>query len=121
VRARTQREAHRLELHTRLLDRIGSTREFGEFLSSENGQRFLEAITPPTARPQWRLLWALFGGIVLALGGGAAFLAGEDSGWLAMAVGLSLIVAFAVSWRLARAFGLIDSDAARRPPAAPSA
>ena len=32
------------ELHTRLLDRIGSAREFGEFLTTESGARFLDAI-----------------------------------------------------------------------------
>ena len=76
VNARTRRETQRLELHGRLLDRIGSTQEFAEFLATANGQRFLDAITPPATRPQWRLLWALIGGIVLVSVGIAAFLAG---------------------------------------------
>src|SRR5712691_7179845 len=33
------------ELQTRLLDRIGSAREFGEFLETESGARFLDAIS----------------------------------------------------------------------------
>jgi len=77
VNARTRRETQRLELHGRLLDRIGSTQEFAEFLATANGQRFLDAITPPATRPQWRLLWALIGGIVLVSVGIAAFLAGR--------------------------------------------
>jgi hypothetical protein len=112
TKARTQREAQRLELHTRLLERIGSAREFGEFLASDNGQRFLDAITPPSTRPQWRLLWALQGGIVLAAIGAAMFFPGtglSDIGWPLMWIGLASIVACLVSWRVARAFGLVDS------------
>ena len=41
------------EFQTRLLDRIGSAREFGEFLNSTEGERFLRAVAPrekPAAR-----------------------------------------------------------------------
>ena len=34
------------EFQTRLLERIGSAREFGEFISSPEGERFLQAIAP---------------------------------------------------------------------------
>jgi hypothetical protein len=109
VNARTRREAQRLELHTRLLDRVGSTREFAEFLATANGQRFLDAITPPATRPQWRLVWGLQGGIVLVTVGFASFLAGAAAGWLIMAIGIAFIVASLLSWRVARAFGLVES------------
>lgn len=111
VNARTRREAQRLELHTRLLDKVGSTREFAEFLATDNGQRFLDAITPQAARPQWRLLWALQGGIVLAAVGAAMFFPGSglsDIGWPLMWIGFASIAACLVSWRVARAFGLVD-------------
>ena len=108
VNARTRREVQRLELHTRLLDRVGSTREFAEFLATDNGQRFLDAITPPATRPQWRLVWGLQGGIVLMAVGLASFLAGAAAGWLIMAIGLAFIVASLLSWRVARAFGLVE-------------
>ena len=114
VNARTRREGQRLELHTRLLDKIGSTREFGEFLASDNGQRFLEAISPPT-RPQWRLVWSLQAGIVVfAVGAaifltGGFFLVGSNFGWMIMGIGIALIVATGASWRVARAFGLVGS------------
>jgi hypothetical protein len=114
VNARTRREGQRLELHTRLLDKIGSTREFAEFLASENGQRFLEAISPPT-RPQWRLVWSLQAGIVVfAIGAaifltGGFFLVGGNFGWTIMGIGIALILATGASWRVARAFGLVGS------------
>src|SRR5688572_19162123 len=107
TKARTQREAQRLELHTRLLERIGSTREFAEFLASDSGQRFLDAITPPSARPQWRLVWSLQAGIVVFAIGAAVFLTGGSFGWTLMGIGVALIAAAGASWRVARAFGLV--------------
>lgn len=114
VNARTRREAQRLELHAKLLDRIGSTREFAEFLATGNGQRFLDGISPPTP-PQWRLVWSLQAGIVIfALGAaifltGGFFLVGSNFGWMIMGIGIALIVATGASWRVARAFGLVGS------------
>lgn len=113
VNARTRREAQRLELHTRLLDKVGSTREFAEFLASDNGQRFLDAISTPT-RPQWRLVWSLQTGIVVFATGaaifltGGFFLVGGNFGWTIMGIGIALLVATGLSWRVARAFGLVD-------------
>ena len=110
VNARTRRDAQRLELHTRLLELIGSTREFGEFLASDNGQRFLDAITPPSTRPQWRLVWSLHAGIVVFAIGAAVFLTGgvfSRFGWMWMGIGIALIAATGASWRVARAFGLV--------------
>ena len=122
VNARTQRDARRVELHARLLDRIGSTREFAEFLATDDGHRFLEAITPASIKPQWRLVWSLQAGIVVFTIGTAIFLTGGDYGWTIMGIGLALIVATLVSWRVARAFGLVPSvrdmtSGAARPPA----
>ena len=114
VNARTRREGQRLELHARLLDRIGSTREFAEFLATDNGQRFLDGISPPTP-PQWRLVWSLQAGIVIfAIGAaifltGGFFLVGGDFGWMIMGIGIALILATGASWRVARAFGLVGS------------
>jgi hypothetical protein len=110
--ARTRREAQRLELHARLLERIGSTREFAEFLATDNGQRFLNGISPPTP-PQWRLVWSLQAGIVVfAIGAaifltGGFFLVGSNFGWMIMGIGVALIAATGASWRVARAFGLV--------------
>ena len=114
VNARTRREAQRLELHAKLLDRIGSTREFAEFLATGNGQRFLDGISPPRP-PQWRLVWSLQAGIVIfAIGAaifltGGFFLVGSSFGWMIMGIGIALIVATGASWRVARAFGLVGA------------
>lgn len=42
---RTKREAERLELHVKLLERAGSARELGAFLSSPAGERFLRSLS----------------------------------------------------------------------------
>src|SRR5258708_16242391 len=55
------------ELHTRLLDRIGSAREFGEFLATESGARFLDAIALYRNPAQTDLLPPLPSGTVCLL------------------------------------------------------
>ena len=49
---RTKRERHRADMHARLLERVGSARELGEFLTTPVGERFLKAMepAPPTNR-----------------------------------------------------------------------
>ena len=54
------------EFHTRLLDRIGSAKEFGEFFSSDAGKGFLTALSnSEAAAPQLRILRSLQTGLVL--------------------------------------------------------
>ena len=42
------------EFHSKLLDRIGSAREFAEFFSSQAGERFLESLAAEKGAPQTR-------------------------------------------------------------------
>lgn len=62
------------EFHSKLLDKIGSAREFGEFFSSEAGTRFLESLASEEGRPQTRILAALQWGLTLSVLGVALFL-----------------------------------------------
>jgi hypothetical protein len=58
IQARTRREAQRLEFQTRLLERVGSAREFGEFLSTEPGHRFSRRRCPSQrVRSRRRSVW----------------------------------------------------------------
>src|SRR5256885_988168 len=66
------------ELHTRLLDRIGSAREFGEFLGTESGARFLDAIAVARNAVQTGILRALQSGTVSLLLGVALFVLGPE-------------------------------------------
>ena len=58
------------EFHGRLLDRIGSAKEFGDFFASDAGRRFMDSLsTTETGSPQLRILKSLqLGFVLLALG-----------------------------------------------------
>jgi protein-S-isoprenylcysteine O-methyltransferase Ste14 len=125
LQARTRREAQRLDFQTRLLERVGSAREFGEFLSTEPGHRFLDALTPDSARPHARMLAAVRAGIVLivvAVGvfaglENAAFRRDRDLVWdlviVAAATGVGLLLAALVSYVIARRLGVLDRESGR--------
>jgi len=58
------------EFHGRLLDRIGSAKEFGDFFASDAGRRFLDSLSnTDTGSPQVRILKSVqLGLVLLALG-----------------------------------------------------
>lgn len=128
------------EFHGKLLDRIGSAKEFGEFLNTSGGTRFLDSMTIERegGGAQARILRAVQGGFVfLALGLGLFLLIGttdlgfdgvpgevrrgdEEAGFAVMAtictsVGLGLLLSAGASYTLSRRLGLFDGESARRP------
>lgn len=66
---RAQREKHRVELQKAVLERVGSVKDFAEFLTTEQGERFLDRLSPPHFSPHHRSLWAVRVGIVLLVVG----------------------------------------------------
>jgi hypothetical protein len=60
------------EVHAKLLDRLGSAKEFAEFFTSDAGSRFLESLSSSEGgAPQARILRSMQAGFVLlALGVG---------------------------------------------------
>jgi hypothetical protein len=110
------------EFHGKLLDRIGSTREFGDFFSSEAGRRFLDSLSSSeTGAPQVRIIRSMQSGLVLlALGIGLFMLTNERTfsleamdglvvtATVAAAVGAGLVVSTAMSYLLSRRMGLLD-------------
>jgi hypothetical protein len=111
------------DFHARLLDRLGSTKDFSEFLNSDGGSRFLDSLAlKRDDTPQQRILRATAGGIVLTvLGIGLAMFNGElhypaqqDLGdvvgflsAISLSLGIGLLLAAAFTERLARRFGMI--------------
>src|SRR4051812_7312233 len=65
--------------HAKLLDRLGSTKDFSDFMNSEGGARFLDTLALQRENgPQERVLRATASGIVLTiLGIGLAMFSGE--------------------------------------------
>ena len=105
------------ELHTRLLDRIGSAREFGEFLGTESGARFLDAIAVDRNAAQTGILRALQSGTVSLLLGVALFVLARGKSYqeglwivatICAALGIGLLLASTLSYLLSKRMGLLD-------------
>jgi len=134
------------EFHGKLLDRIGSAKEFGEFLNTTGGARFLDSMTVERegGGAQTRILRAVQGGFVfLALGIGLFVLIGttdlgfsdfpgdvrrgdEEAGFAVMAtiatsVGIGLLLSAFASYGLSKRLGLLDESDHRRLDSAHSA
>ena len=122
------------DFHGKLLDRIGSAKEFGEFLNSSGGTKFLDSLTIERAEggAQTRILRAVQAGMVfLALGLGLFLLIGNislttqvyingetiqsnaESGFavfatLCTSIGIGLLMSATVSYMLSKRMGLMD-------------
>lgn len=123
---RRQRLKLMTEFHTRLLDRIGSAREFAELLQTDGGAQFLESLSAegPAAAGgtgvQKRILFAMQVGIVaLTLGIGSLVLSvwyrsgGDAEGFVALgaltlSLGIGFLLSAALSYRVSSSLGLID-------------
>jgi hypothetical protein len=116
------------EFHGKLLDRIGSAKEFGEFFSSEAGNRFLDSLSSSeSGAPQIRILRSMQSGLILlALGVGLFILLAQRTFSLeamdgltvtataAASIGAGLVVSTAISYLLSKRMGLIERSRIRR-------
>ena len=118
---RARRERHRLELQKAVLERVGSVKDFAEFLTTEQGERFLASLAPTYFRTHHRGLWSVRIGVVLVTIGLFVFFGlhtpyfGSPSGpttpllmmlLLVIAVGVGMLLSAGVSFMIARALGL---------------
>jgi hypothetical protein len=109
------------DFHTRLLDRIGSAKEYGEFFASDAGKRFIDALSATeTQSPQIRILKSVqLGLVLLALGIGLFILTDQRTfsieaadglvvtATVTAAIGAGLIVATVISYLLSWQMGLL--------------
>lgn len=106
------------EFHNRLLDKMGSAKEFADFLQSEAGDRFLQSVTLDRVNPNQRILSGIQTGLVFTFLGLGLLLLGWEfdfdqhsftvMGTLALALGCGFLVSSVVSYRLSRGWGLLD-------------
>jgi hypothetical protein len=119
------------EFNSKLLDRIGSVKDFNDFLQTEGGAKFMDSMTVErsSSRPQDSILRASQIGIVLImLGVGVLTLgwyfttryAGSGDfevltviGVIAASLGLGFLISAGASYRLARMLGVLDTDGRR--------
>ena len=116
------------EFHSKLLDRIGSAKEFGDFFSSDAGDRFLSALSSSdAAAPQLRILRSLQIGLVLLSVGIGFFILMDQrtfsieaaDGLMVMAtaasaIGAVMLVSTAMSYLLSKRMGLIERSRGKR-------
>jgi hypothetical protein len=106
------------DFNNKLLDRMGSVKDFSEFLQTDGGAKFIDRVTAGGTRPEirWTILRSLQTGLVLfALGVGLIVLAwvlrsdfpyGEThvfsvTGTIALSLGVGFLLSATASYRLA--------------------
>jgi hypothetical protein len=113
------------EFNSRLLDRLGSVKDFTEFLHTPAGARFMQDLSsePVTTGPRERILRASQTGVVLIfLGIGLLLVSffwspfapetGQNAfaviGMIALSLGVGFTVSAVASYRLAGVLGLLE-------------
>lgn len=102
------------DFNNKLLDRMGSVKDFSDFLQTDGGAKFIDRVSAGGSRPEirWSILRSLQTGLVLlALGGGLIVLAtlyrGEDwvgfpiSGIITLSLGVGFLLSSIASYTVA--------------------
>lgn len=106
------------EFHSRLIDRMGSAKEFGEFLQTAGGQHFLDSLSIERGHPLDRISRGVQLGVVLTVVGVALFFVNGQvavevhGGYMVfstviLALGVGFLLSSLTSFFLARTFGLL--------------
>jgi hypothetical protein len=114
------------EFNNRLLDRLGSTKDFSDFLQTDGGKKFMDALTVERGLTDARdrILRATQTGVVsLTLGLGFLFLgwrysfANHDTfavlGTIACSLGVGFLFSSGTTYWLARTLGVLDLEPGR--------
>ena len=110
----------RVELNKHFLDKFATGQDLKEFLGREGSQRFLNEMWAEQRKStKERILGTITGGVVVTFAGVAALLLGffvsrslMIPAAIALSVGIGLLVASAISYRLSNAWGLATEDGA---------
>lgn len=122
---RSMREKHRVELQKAILDRVGSVKDLGEFLTTDQGERFLSSLAPAHFQPHHRGLWSVRIGVILLTIGLFLMVAVHSSFFgpfagntpprallmgslLLVAAGIGTLLSAAVSFVIARSLLMLD-------------
>ena len=109
------------EFHTKLLEKIGSARDFADFFASDSGKRFMESLTTAnTGTPQMRILRSVQTGLVLVALGIGLFILNDQRSFsieatdglmviatVTAAIGAGLLVSTVISYLLSWQMGLL--------------
>ena len=108
------------EFNAKILEKMGSTADFGAFLDTEGGRRFMKTLTVEGPSAKTRLLAATQTGIVCSSIGIALLILGgifyylRDGLWvmggIITACGIGFLVSTLASYRLSKTLGLLGGD-----------
>jgi hypothetical protein len=121
-----QRTRHLREMtafHARIIDRMGSIKDFNDFLQTPGGLQFMNAITAdkgPTG-PRERILRAVQTGIVLSSVGLGCLLLSDSfqyeaadlfrvAGFILVSLGVGFLIAAVAAYGLSRHLGLLPAN-----------
>jgi hypothetical protein len=112
------------EFYGRLLDRMQSPKEFGDFLQTSGGQRFLETLSVERGHPIDRVLRAVQAGLVLLMVGLGFMAASTQAAWATddttslrvscinlMMTGVGYLLSATASFGITKSLGML-----KRPP-----
>jgi hypothetical protein len=106
------------EFYGRLLDRMSTPKEFGDFLQTSGGQRFLDTLSVERGHPIERVLRAVQAGLVLLALGMGFIAAGTQAGWddraslrvsgiIVMMTGVGFLLSATASFSITKSLGLL--------------
>jgi hypothetical protein len=110
------------EVHSRLIDKVGSSQEFLTFLDTEAGKKLVDSIgiEQPNRNPYNRIMASVQAGVILLLLGIAFLILGGQFadasegfvilGGLGVALGAGFLISAGLTYRLSKSFGLFDRD-----------
>ena len=112
------------DFHGKVLEKMGSSAEFGAFLETDGGKQLMKSLTVEGPSAKTRILGSTQTGIVCTTIGLAMLILGgifyylRDGLWviggIVTACGIGFIVSTIASYRLSKTLGIIDGDAAQR-------
>ena len=108
------------DFQAKVLEKMGSTKDFGEFLETDGGRRFMSSLTVEGPSAKTRIVKSTENGIVCFCIGAAMLLLGRwfpeltegltVIGTIITACGIGFLVSCASSYALSKKLGLIDGD-----------
>jgi hypothetical protein len=112
------------EFHAKALDKMGSTADFGNFLETDGGKRFLKSLTIEGLGPRERIIRSTERGILCLVIGCAVLILGwgfpdlRDGltiiGGIIAACGLGNLISCVASYGLSKKLGLLNGGDDRR-------
>jgi hypothetical protein len=120
VRGGVSRSQHRLEAHSRMLDRFGSSTEFVSFLQTAEGRGYLQTVALGSRKSQKeKILGSVRTGVILVILSFGIMFAGfvdgggsnEDTlivGILGLFLGAGFLASAAISYRLSKAWSIFE-------------